>query len=80
MIWSDTHPRIIETQEKPDQIFTNRDHFGVRYVRKEHIDYLIPSICQHYSRILVDWIAEWYAGIITKLKYQEKLVDMSMNE
>ena len=53
------------------------DNFGVDYVGKEHLDYLITSLRQNYSRITVDWTGELYAGINLKWNYQEKWLDAS---
>ena len=55
------------------------DDFGVNYVVKEHINYLIPSLCQTYSRIAVGWKDEFYAGINLKWNYQQKWLDASMD-
>ena len=55
------------------------DDFGVKYVGKEHMDYLIISLQKDYSRITVDWKGELYAGINLKWNYEERWLDASMN-
>ena len=45
------------------QFFLIVDDFGVKYIGKEHMDYLITSLQKDYSRVTVDWKGELYAGI-----------------
>ena len=63
----------------PIQFFPIVDDFGVKYVGKEHIDYLIASLRKDCSRITVDWKDELYAGIHLKWNYEERWLDASMN-
>jgi len=56
------------------------DNFGVKYVGKEHMEYLIISLQKDYSRIKVDLKEELYAGINLKWNYKEKWLDASMSE
>ena len=66
-------------KHRPIQFSLIVDNFGVKYVGKEHMAYLIKPLQKDYLRITVDWKGELYAGINLKWNYEEKWVDASMN-
>ena len=51
----------------------------MKYVRKEHIDYLIIALCKDCVRITVNWTGESYADIGLKWNCQQTWLDASMN-
>ena len=59
-------PGLWKHRRCPIQCSLIVDDFGVKYVGKEHMDYLMPSLLKDYSRITVDWKWELYAGITLK--------------
>ena len=72
-------PGLWKHKRRPIQFSLIVDDFGVKYVGKEHMDYLITSLRKDYSRITVDWKGELYAGINLKWNYEERWLDASMN-
>ena len=72
-------PGLWKHNRRPIQFSLIVDNFGVKYVGKEHMDYLITSLQKDYSRITVDWKGELYPGINLKWNYEEKWLDTSMN-
>ena len=59
-------PGLWKHKRRPIKFFLIVDNFGVKCVGKEHIDYLITSLRQIYTRITVDWTGELYADINLK--------------
>ncbi len=53
------------------------NNFGVKYVNKEDIDYLIASIKKTYT-LTKDWMGNLYCGIPLDWDYQNQTVDISM--
>jgi hypothetical protein len=72
-------PGLWKHKRRPIQFSLIVDDFGVKYVGKEHIDFLIKSLCKDYARVTVDKTGELYAGICLKWNYQERWVDVSMD-
>ena len=72
-------PGLWKHKRRPIQFSLIVDDFGVKFVGKEHIDFLITSLRNDYARITVDWTGELYAGIALKWNYQERWVDASMD-
>ena len=56
-------PGLWKHKRRPIQFSLMVDDFGVKYVGKEHIDYLLTSLRTHYSKVTVDWTGGLYAGI-----------------
>ena len=71
-------PGLWKHKRRPIQFSLIVDDFGVKYVGKEHIDYLLTSLRTHYSKVTVDWTGGLYAGINLTWNYQDKWVDASM--
>ena len=71
-------PGLWKYKRRSIQFFLIVDDFGVNYVGKEHMDYLITSLRKDYSRITVDWKGELYAGINLKWNYDKRWLDASM--
>ena len=63
---------------RPIQFSLIVDDFGVKYVGKEHIDYLLTSLRTHYSKVTVDWSGSLYAGITLEWNYKERWLDTCM--
>ena len=59
-------PGLWKHKRRPVQFSLIVDDFRVKYVGKEHIDYLITSLHKDYARITVDWTGELYAHISLK--------------
>ena len=53
------------------------DDFGVKCVCKQHADYLINTIQDHYQ-VSTDWKGKRYCGISIKWNYQKQVVILSM--
>ena len=53
------------------------DDFGIKYTRKQDIDYLIKTIQQHY-KVTIDWTGSNYLGLTLDWDYNNKTVDISM--
>ena len=53
------------------------DNFGVKYIGKEHFEYLISTLKTHYE-ITIDRAGEHYLGMKLEWNYIEKTVDISM--
>ena len=53
------------------------DDFGIKYTRKQDIDYLINTIQQHY-KVTIDWTGSNYLGLTLDWDYNNKTVDISM--
>ena len=71
-------PGLWKHKRRPIQFSLIVDNFGVKYVGKEHIDYLIQSLKKHYGKTTIDWARTLYAGITLNWNYQERWVDASM--
>ena len=72
-------PGLWKHRRRPIQFSSIVDNFDVKYVGKEHMDYLITSLQKDYSRIAVDWKGEMYTGINVKWNYEERWLDASLN-
>ncbi|KAL7485624.1 hypothetical protein ACHAW6_011216 [Cyclotella cf. meneghiniana] len=53
------------------------DDFGIKYVGKEHADYLIQTLKGHYE-ISMDWNGWHYIGLTLQWDYRNRLVHLSM--
>ena len=58
----DHTPGLWRQKHCPIQFSLIVDDFGVKYVGKEHVDYLLSSLRKHYSKVAVDWSGSLYAG------------------
>ena len=65
-------PGLWKHRRHPTQFSLIVDDCGVKYVDKDHMGYLIISLQKDYSRIMVDWKGELYAGINLKWNYKEQ--------
>ncbi len=54
------------------------DDFGVKYVGKEHADYLIASIKSTYKKLTEDWTGSLYCKIMLEWDYIGRTVGISM--
>ena len=63
-------PGLWKHKRRPIQFSLIVDNFGVKYVGKEHMDYLITSLWKDYLGITVDWKGESYAGVNVKWNYE----------
>ena len=72
-------PGLWKHKCRPIQFSLIVDNFGVKYVGKEHMEYLITFLRKDYSRITVDLKRGLYAGINLQWNYKEKWLDASMN-
>ena len=53
------------------------DDFGIKYIHKTDIDYLIDTIQQHY-KVTIDWTGSNYLGLTLDWDYINRTVDLSM--
>ena len=53
------------------------DDFGIKYTRKQDMEYLIDTIQQHY-KVTIDWTGSNYLGLTLNWDYKNKTVDLSM--
>jgi hypothetical protein len=54
------------------------DDFGVKYVRKEHVDHLILCLKQSKYKLTKDWTGSLYCRISLNWNYKAGYVDISM--
>ena len=74
----DHTPGLWRHIHRPIQFSLIVDDFGVNYVGKQHIDYLLTSLRTHYSKVTVDWSGRLYAGITLEWNYKERWLDTCM--
>ena len=53
------------------------DDFGVKYTRKEDIEYLVATLQQDY-KLTIDWTGSNYLGLSLQWDYTNRTVDISM--
>ena len=53
------------------------DDFGIKYTRKEDIEFLISTIEKDY-KLTIDWTGSNYLGLTLNWDYKNKTVDLSM--
>jgi len=53
------------------------DDFGIKYVGKEHAEFLLSILREHYE-ISVDWSGTKYIGLTIKWNYPQQEVHISM--
>ena len=63
---------------RPIQFSLVVDEFGVKYVGKEHADYLIKTLERQYNKISVDWEGKLYCGITLEWNYDKRFLDISI--
>ena len=71
-------PGLWKHERRPIQFSLIVDDFGIKYVGKEHADYLLSSLRKHYKKVTTDWTGSLYAGITLNWNYDERWVDTSM--
>ena len=71
-------PGLWKHKRRPIQFSLIVDDFGVKYVGKEHADYLLSSLRKDYKKVTADWTGSLYAGITLDWNYNERWVDTSM--
>ena len=53
------------------------DDFGIKYMKKEHIDHLLKAVKEKYP-VKVDWIGSKYLGMDLKWDYENRTVTVEM--
>ena len=53
------------------------DHLGIKYTKKDNIDYLVKAIKDKYP-LKIDWEGSKYIGIDLKWDYNKREVILSM--
>ena len=53
------------------------DDFGIKYIKKEHIDHLLKAVEQRYP-VKVDWTGSKYLGMDLKWDYKNRIVTIGM--
>jgi hypothetical protein len=53
------------------------EDFGIKYIGKEHVDYLVNAL-KHDYKVTEDWTGGLYCGIELDWDYKNKTVDLSM--
>ena len=53
------------------------DYFGIKYVRKQHVTYLLNALKEQYD-ISIDYKGDSYCGLTIAWNYAKKYVDISI--
>jgi hypothetical protein len=70
-------PSLWKHETRPISFMLVGNNFGIKYVRKEHVDHLIWCIKQKYE-LTEDWTGNLYCGIKLNWDYNARTLDISM--
>ena len=70
-------PGLWKHISRPIQFSLVVDDFGVKYVKKQHTDFLL-QVLHTYYKTTIDWTGGLYCGITLKWNYAERYVYISM--
>jgi hypothetical protein len=71
-------PGLWRHDSRPIQFALVVDDFGIQYVNKSDVDYLLDALRKHYEDVTVEWAGKKFCGVNLTWNYPERHVDISM--